>query len=64
LPSFEEYDSNFKGEGLKRGQRMQNKQEFSNKYGAEVYEGMRKINDNFTRITDALIKEGRLNKKC
>lgn len=64
LPSFEEYDKNFKGEGMKKGQRMQNKEEFSNKYGAEVYEGMRKINDNFTRITDALIKEGRLNKKC
>ena len=64
LPSFEEYDSSFKEEGLKKGQRMQNKQEFSTKYGAEVYEGMRKINDNFTRITDALIKEGRLNKKC
>lgn len=64
LPSFEEYDSNFKGEGLKKGQRMQNKEEFSGKYGAEVYEGMRKINDNFTRITDALIKEGRLDKKC
>ena len=64
LPSFEEYDSNFKGDGLKKGQRMQNKEEFSGKYGAEVYEGMRKINDNFTRITDALIKEGRLDKKC
>jgi hypothetical protein len=64
LPSFEEYDSNFKGEGLKKGQRTQNKDNFSNTYGAEVYEGMRKINDNFTRITDALIKENRLDKKC
>jgi hypothetical protein len=64
LPSFKEYDSNFKGEGLKKGQRMQNKDNFSNTYGAEVYEGMRKINDNFTRITDALIKENRLDKKC
>jgi len=64
LPSFEEYDSNFKGEGLKKGQRMQNKENFSSTYGAEVYEGMRKINDNFTRITDALIKENRLDKKC
>jgi hypothetical protein len=64
LPSFEEYDSNFKGEGLRKGQRMQNKESFSSTYGAEVYEGMRKINDNFTRITDALIKDGRLGKKC
>ena len=64
LPSFEEYDSNFKGEGLKKGQRMQNKENFSSTYGAEVYEGMRKINDNFTRITDALIKDNRLDKKC
>jgi hypothetical protein len=64
LPSFEEYDSNFKGEGLRKGQRMQNKENFSSTYGAEVYEGMRKINDNFTRITDALIKDGRLGKKC
>jgi hypothetical protein len=64
MPSIEEYDRMFKAEGLKKGDRSKNKTEFSAQHGPEVYEGMRKLNDNFTRITNALEKEGRLQKKC
>ena len=64
MPSIEEYDKMFKAEGLKKGDRSKNKAEFSAQHGPEVYEAMRKLNDNFTRITNALEKDGRLQKKC